>query len=70
MNDDEFVGKFIAYKGEDEYVAETNVLMQVTDAEGGEVEMAFNAPLPGSPRFYIRFPLPLVVANVMPEKKK
>lgn len=69
MNDEEFVGKFLAFKGEDEYVGNTNVLMQVTDVEGEEVEIAFTAPLPGSPRLYIRFRLPLVVANCMPEKK-
>lgn len=69
MNDEEFVGKFLAFKGEDEYIGSTNVLMQVTDTEGSEVELAFTAPLPGSPRFYVRFSLPVVVANVMPEKK-
>lgn len=70
MNDQEFVGKFLAFKGEDEYVGEKNVLMQVTDVEDGEVELAFNAPLPGNPRFYIRFNLPLVVGNSLPQPKK
>lgn len=69
MNDQEFVGKFLAFKGEDEYVEEKNVLMQVTSVEGNEVELAFTAPLPGSPRFYVRFDLPLVVANSLPQKK-
>jgi len=55
---DEFVGVFLAFKGEDEYIPATNVLLEVTEAtKSGEVEIALNAPLPGTPRVYIRFRL-------------
>lgn len=50
---DEFVGRFMAFKGEDEYVPETKVLMELTEVSKGDVELAFDAPVPGKPRVYI-----------------
>ena len=55
MND-EFVGRFMAFKGDDEYVEQKNVLLEITELAEGAVEIAFNAPLPGNPRIYICIP--------------
>ena len=55
MND-EFVGEFIAFKGDDEYVDRRNILIEITNVEEGSVEVALTVPLPGSPRIYLSFP--------------
>ena len=34
MTSDEFVGRVIAFKGEDEYIGATNVLLEVTEVDG------------------------------------
>lgn len=64
----EFVGKFCAFKGEDTVVDSTNVLLEVTEVDEQEVEIAFNAPIPGKPRCYVRFKLAELVQHCMPEK--
>lgn len=65
----EFVGEFVAFKGEDEYVDKQNVLLEVVEVEGQNIELAFNAPIPGKPRVYIRFSLAELVAHCMPKKE-
>jgi uncharacterized protein YfaP (DUF2135 family) len=60
----------MAFKGEDTLVDTTSVLMQITDVEGPEVEIALNAPLKGEPRIYIRFKLPELMAHLMPVPKE
>ncbi len=62
---DEFVAKFMAFKGEDEYVPETSVLIEVTDVEDDNLEIAFNAPIPGKPRVYVRMSLCGLVARAV-----
>ena len=62
---DEFAARFIAFKGEDEYVPPTNVLVEVVEVADGSVELAFNAPLPDSPRIYLSVPLAEVVNRAM-----
>ena len=52
----EFVARFMSFKGEDEYIGETNLLLEITEVEDGAVEIAFNAPIPGNPRMYVSFP--------------
>ena len=63
MKTDEFVVRFIAFKGEDE-IAEKNVLTEITEIEGGFVEVAFNAPIPGNPRIYLSIPFGELCARV------
>lgn len=42
----------------DEYTSQKSIPIELTDREdSGEVEIAFNAPLPGKPRCYVRFKL-------------
>lgn len=55
MND-EFAARFMAFKGDDEYIAATNVLAEVTEVKDGAVEIAFDAPIPGKPRIYLSIP--------------
>jgi hypothetical protein len=69
-NSNEFVGAFTAYKDEDDYIPETNILLEVTEVNGENVELAFNAPVPGKPRCYIRFALTDLIGHIMPEPKK
>jgi hypothetical protein len=74
MND-EFVGKVMAFKGDDEYIAQTNVLLEVTEVDGPNVEVAFNFPpvVKGEPRVYVSIPLDELVRRVAEfhqEKKK
>jgi len=59
-----FVGQLLAFKGEDEYVSQTNVLLEITDIADGEVEIAFDAPIPGKPRFYLRVPFAELAARI------
>ena len=66
---DEFVGKLLAFKGEDEYISETSVLLEITEVTGGNVEIAFDAPLPGKPRIYLTLSLPELVAQALGDKK-
>jgi uncharacterized protein YfaP (DUF2135 family) len=72
FNDEEFAGKFMAFKDDDTLVDSTSVLMQLTDVDGPEIELAFNAPLKGQPRIYVRFKLPELMAHLMsvPKEKK
>jgi hypothetical protein len=65
----EFVGSFVAFKGEEEMCGQKNILLEITEVEGQEIEFAFTAPIHGSPRIYIRCQLPELVAHCMPEKK-
>lgn len=60
----EFVGTFKAFKGED-LVAEENVLLEVTEVSGQNVEIGFYAPLPGRPRMYLVVSLPELLSQVM-----
>ena len=70
---DEFVGRLIAFRGDDEYIENTNILLEVTEVVGGNVEIAFNMPLPKAPRIYVSFPVAELVARATkyhePEKK-
>ena len=66
---DEFAARFIAYKGDDEYVPATSILVEITEIVDGNVELAFNAPIPGSPRIYLSVPLTDVVARSMKNNK-
>ena len=61
----EFAAKFVAFKGEDEYISQTNVLVEVVEVANGSVELAFNTPIPGSPRIYLSVPLAEVVNRAM-----
>lgn len=72
MND-EFVGRLMAFKGDDEYVSQANVLLEVTEVDGDMVEVAFNMPLPKSLRVYVSIPMAELVRRVAEfhqEKKK
>lgn len=62
---DQFVGSFLAFKGEEEYVPQREVLVELTDVEKGMVELAFDAPIPGKPRMYLRVPLAEIVRRSM-----
>lgn len=62
---DEFAARFMAFKGEDDYVPETTVLAEVTEVAGDCVEIAFNAPIPGKPRIYLSLSLCELVARAV-----
>lgn len=65
MNE-EIAGKLTAFKGEDEYIPSTNVLVEVTDLTNtGDMELAFNAPTPGTPRIYLRISLPEIIQGAL-----
>jgi len=65
MNE-EIAGKLMAFKGEDEYIPNTNVLVEVTDlSNNGDIEIAFDAPIPGTPRIYLRVGLPEIIQSAM-----
>jgi uncharacterized protein YfaP (DUF2135 family) len=68
-SDEEFAGKFLAFKGDETLVDSTAILMQVTDVDGPEIELAFDAPLKGEPRCYVRFKVPELLAHLMPVPK-
>ncbi len=65
----EFVGEFIAFKGDDEYCDKQNMLLEVVEVKGDVVEIAFFAPLPGKPRCYVSFSLAELVKHAMPADK-
>lgn len=62
----EILGSFVAFRNEgegDEYTPQKSVPIELTGREDcGEVEIAFNAPLPGKPRLYLKFKLHELVA--------
>lgn len=62
---DEFVGRVMAFRGEDEIVDATNVLLEVTEVADGNVELAFNFPASGKPRIYVSFPVDAFVARAV-----
>jgi len=62
---DEFTGRLIAFRGEDEYIGPETVLVEVTDVENGCVELAFNLPVKNGPRIYLSVPLDVVVRKAM-----
>lgn len=65
---DEFAGRVLAFKGDDEYVSETNVLVEVTEVENGCVELAFNLPVKNGPRIYLSVSLDVVVRKALDSK--
>jgi len=66
----EFVGQFMAFKGSDEYAPERNILVEVTDTHaGGIVEIAFNAPIPGNPRIYLKLDLAEIIKRAVGDPK-
>lgn len=73
QTNDEFVGRLIAFKGDDDYIEATNVLLEVTEVAEGSVEVAFNFPTKGKERIYVSIPIAELVARVAafhePEKK-
>jgi translation initiation factor IF-1 len=65
----EFACEFMAFKGEDDYVQSTNILVEVTDVtKDGLVEIAFNAPIPGKPRMYIKLDLGDLVTRAIKQE--
>ena len=67
---DQFVGRFMAFKGEDEYVPQEEIMVEITEVEDGYVELAFDAPVPGKPRMYLSIPLAEVVRRSMAGDKE
>ncbi len=65
----EFACKFMAFKGDDEYVPEKNVLVEITDIkDDGGVEIAFNAPFAGKPRIYLTIDIGELVSRAVRSK--
>ena len=60
----EFVCQFSAFKGE-ATLAQKDVLVEVVEVTGSDVEIGFTAPLPGKPRLYITISLPELIAQSM-----
>ena len=67
---DQFVGRFLAFKGEDELCSQQEIMVEVTDVVDGYVELAFNTPIPGKPRIYVSVPLAEIVRRSMRGDKK
>jgi hypothetical protein len=67
---DQFIGRLMAFKGEDEYVPQTEIMVEVTEVEDGHVELAFDVPGPGKPRIYLSVPLAEVVRRSMAGDKE
>ena len=65
MND-EFVGRLIGFKNEDTWIERTNVLLEVTEVQGQDVEVAFTLPpvIKGEPRLYVSIPFDELVRRV------
>lgn len=63
MTNDEFVGRLIAFRGDDEYIPASNVLLEITEVENGNVEVAFNMPVKGGARIYVSIPIAELVAR-------
>lgn len=61
----EFVGEFVAFKGEEDACERQNVLLEVTDVTDDAVEIAFTSPLPGKPRCCVKFSLAELVRHAM-----
>jgi hypothetical protein len=64
----EFIGTLVVYKGDDEQISATSVLVEVTEVKGTQVEVAFNTPK-DKLRVYLTLSLPELVARAMPEEK-
>ena len=65
----QFVGRLLGFKGEDEYFDEAEVLVELTEVNGPEIELAFDLPTPGKPRLYLNVSLVEVMAKALGEKK-
>lgn len=64
----QFVGSFLAFKADEEYVSETEILVELTEVSGRKVELAFDPPITGKPRIYLRLDLAELLAHVMEQK--
>ena len=62
---DQFVGSFMAFKGEDEYCPQQDILVEITEIKSDTVELAFDAPIPGKPRCYLSVSLADVIRQAM-----
>lgn len=61
----EIMGKFLAFRGDDE-LADGSVHIEVTAARAdGVVEIAFDAPLRGEPRYYVSFRLADLMSQML-----
>jgi len=57
--------------GEGEECANGTVLIEVIDVlKSGQVELAFNVPLPGRPRIYLKVSLPEIIESMMQQHGK
>lgn len=64
----EIVGQFMAFRGNGngDEIADSSVLIEVTAARtDGTVEIAFDAPLAGTPRYYVGFRLSDLLAQML-----
>jgi hypothetical protein len=62
---DTFVGSIVAFRGEEDYITQQDVMVEITEVKEGMVEMAFNFPASGKPRVYLSVPLAEVVRRSM-----
>jgi len=63
---DEIMGKFLAFQSDGNEIADSSVHIEVTAARtDGTVEIAFDAPLRGSPRYYVSFRLADLMAQML-----
>lgn len=66
----EFVAQVMAFRGDDEYITATNVLIEVTDVKGDEVEIAFEMPTPKKERVYVTVSLTELVRRAVTFNQK
>lgn len=64
LTNDEFVGRLCALKADEDYIPATNILLEVTEVDGVNVEVAFNMPEKGNLRIYVQIPLAELVSRV------
>ena len=66
---DQFVARLTGYKGENEYLEDQEILVEITERDKEDVEIALNLPVPGKPRIYLRFSMPELIRHALRDDK-